>query len=331
MRAAVLTELDKPWALKTLPDPKPQAGQVLLRMKASGLCGTDLHAHHGRMPVPLPIVLGHEPIGVVEEVGAGVNGLRRGDRVGVSWTQRGDGRCRFCQEDRVSLCPEAQTWVHLGGGNSELMLAWATGCTLIPEKLRDEDAAPLLCAGFTVMSGLRNAEPRPGDRVAVVGIGGLGHLAVQYARALGLEVVAVTGSADKKEEARKLGADEVVVAPDNLGQALLDAGGADVILGTTNSAAQATQALKGLRPEGRMVNMGLVDGPIQVDSGQFLSQQVRLVGSRQNRRRDLVEALDLAAAGKVKPRIEVYPLDRINEARERLESGKVRFRAVIKH
>jgi D-arabinose 1-dehydrogenase-like Zn-dependent alcohol dehydrogenase len=167
--------------------------------------------------------------------------------------------------------------------------------------------------------------------VAVLGIGGLGHLAVQYARALGLGVIAVTGNPDKQEEARKLGADEVVVAKTGLGQALLDAGGADVILGTTNSAAHATEALRGLRPEGRMVNMGLLDGPIQADPLHFLSNQVRLIGSKQNHRRDLVEALDLAASGKVKPRIEVYPLDKINDVRDRLEAGKVRYRAVIKH
>jgi D-arabinose 1-dehydrogenase-like Zn-dependent alcohol dehydrogenase len=331
MRAAVMTEVRKPWTIKTLPDPKPQAGQVLIRIRASGLCGTDLHVHHGVMPVSLPLVLGHEPVGVIEAVGAGVAGLRPGDRVGVSWAQRGCGRCRFCQEERISYSPEYQSWMQLGGGNSELMLAWATGCTLVPPGLSDEEAAPIFCAGFTVMSGLRNAAPRPGDRVAVLGIGGLGHLAVQYARALGLEVVAVTGSADKRDEARKLGADDVLVAAKDAGQALFDAGGADVILGTTNSAAQATQALRGLRPEGRMVNMGLLDGPIQADSGHFLSQQVRLVGSKQNLKRDLVEALDLAAAGRVKPRIEIFPLDRINEARDRLEAGKVRYRAVIKH
>jgi len=330
MRAAVMTEVRKPWTIKNLPDPKPQAGQVLIRIRASGMCGTDLHVHHGVMPVPLPLVLGHEPVGEIVEVGAGVAGLRAGDRVGVSWVQRGEGRCRFCQEQREEYCPEYQSWIHLGGGNSELMLAWASGCTLVPAGLKDEEAAPIFCAGFTVMSGLRNAEPRPGDRVAVLGIGGLGHLAVQYARALGLEVIAVTGNREKKEEARKLGADDVIIASDNLGQALLEAGGADVILGTTNSAAHATQALRGLRPEGRMVNMGLVDGPIQADAWHFLSSQVRLIGSKQNHRRDLVEALDLAAAGKVKPRIEVYPLDKINEVRDRLEAGKVRYRAVIK-
>src|SRR5262245_25007025 len=331
MRAAVMTEVRKPWTIKTLPDPKPAAGQVLVRIRASGLCGTDLHVHHGTMAVSLPLVLGHEPVGVIEAVGPGVAGLREGDRVGVSWAQRGCGRCRYCQEGRIAYCPEYQSWMQMGGGNSELMLAWATGCTLVPPGLSDEDAAPIFCAGFTVMSGLRNAAPRPGDRVAVLGIGGLGHLAIQFAKALGLEVVAVTGSADKRDEARRLGADEVLVAAKDVGQALLDAGGADVILGTTNSAAQATQALHGLRPEGRMVNMGLVDGPIQADSGHFLSRQVRLVGSMQNLRRDLVEALELAAAGKVKPRIEIFPLDRINEARDRLEAGKIRYRAVIKH
>jgi len=331
MRAAVMTEVRKPWSIRTLPDPKPQAGQVLVRIRASGLCGTDLHVHHGVMPVPLPMVLRHEPVGTIEEVGPGVFGLRRGDRVGVSWTQRGCGRCRYCHEERVSYCAEYQSWVQMGGGNSELILAWATGCTLVPAGLSDEDAAPICCAGSTAMSGVRDAPPRPGDRVAVVGVGGLGHLAGQCARALGREGVAVSGSADKKVEAGRLGADEVVIASENWGQALLDAGGADVILGTTNSAAQATSALRGLRPEGRMVNMGLLDGPIQADSMQFLSQQVRLVGSKQNHRRDLVEALDLAASGKVKPRLEVYPLDRINEARDRLEAGKVRYRAVIKH
>ena len=331
MRAAVMTEVRKPWTIKTLPDPRPQPGQVLIRIRASGMCGTDLHAHHGVMPVPLPIVLGHEPVGEIVEVGAGVDGLRAGDRVGVSWTQKGCGRCRFCQERRESYCAEAQTWVHMGGGNSELMLAWASGCTLVPQGLSDEAAAPIFCAGYTVMSGLRNAAPKPGERVAVLGLGGLGHLAVQYAKALGLEVFALTGSAAKKDEARRLGADQVIVAGDDLGRALLDAGGADVILGTTNSAAHATQALRGLRPEGRMVNMGLVNGAIQADPMHFLSNQVRLVGSRQNQRRDLVEALVLATSGKVKPMIEVYPLDRVNEVRDRLEAGKVRYRAVIKH
>jgi D-arabinose 1-dehydrogenase-like Zn-dependent alcohol dehydrogenase len=329
MRAVLLKQYDKPWSLETVADPKPAPGQVLIRIRASGMCGTDIHVHHGHFPLELPKVLGHEPVGEIVALGAGVLGLRPGDRVGVSWHQRGDGRCRACQEGRPNYCPEGQTWMNLGGGNSELMLAWATGCTLVPAGLDDAAAAPIFCAGYTVMSGLRNADPRPGDRVAVLGIGGLGHLAIQYARALGLEVFALTGTAAKKDEAKKLGASEVIVATGDLGAALFAAGGADVILGTTNSAAHATQALSGLRPEGRFVNMGALDGPIQADSLLLLSRQARLVGSSQNHRRDLVEALDLAAAGKVRAQIETYPLDKANEVRDRLAAGKVRYRAVL--
>src|SRR3989442_7769061 len=242
MRAAVMTEVKKPWTLKTLPDPRPQPGQVLIRIRASGMCGTDLHAHHGVMPVPLPLVLGHEPGGEIVEVGAGVNGLRAGDRVGVSWTQKGDGRCRFCQEQRESYCPEAQSWVQMGGGSSELMPAWAPGCPLVPQGLSDEAAAPIFCAGYTVMSGLRNAGPKPGERVAVLGIGGLGHLAVQYAQALRLEVFALTRSAAQKDEAPRLRAHQVIVARDHLRPAPLGARRADRLLRTTHSAAHATPA-----------------------------------------------------------------------------------------
>jgi D-arabinose 1-dehydrogenase-like Zn-dependent alcohol dehydrogenase len=329
MRAAVVTAVQKPWSLQNVPDPKPKDGQVLIRIRASGMCGTDLHVQHGHFPVPLPMVIGHEPVGEIVALGAGVTDLRVGDRVGVSWTQKGCGRCRACQIGRPLYCPEAQTWVNLGGGNAELMLAWAQGCTLLPKDIEWNDAAPIFCAGFTVFSGIRNASPRPGDRVAVLGIGGLGHLALQYSKALGLETFALTGSESKVAEAKQLGADEVIVTKGDLGKSLLDAGGADVILGTTNSAEQATQAVKGLRPEGRFVNMGLLDGTIAVDPMQFLLTQARVIGSQQNYRRDLVEALELVASKKVKPMLEVYPLEKANEVRDRLEAGKVRYRAVL--
>jgi D-arabinose 1-dehydrogenase-like Zn-dependent alcohol dehydrogenase len=329
MRAIVLKQFDKPWSLENVTDPKPAAGQVLIRIRASGMCGTDVHVHHGFFPLELPKIVGHEPVGEIVALGPGVTGLRTGDRVGVSWHQHGEGRCRFCQMGRSLYCPEAQTWMNLGGGNAELMLAWADGCTLVPAGLDDAAAAPIFCAGYTVMSGLRNADPKPGERVAVLGIGGLGHLAIQFAKALGLEVFALTGTAAKKDEAKKLGASEVIVASGDLGAALLAAGGADVILGTTNSAAHATQALSGLRPEGRFVNMGALDGPIQADALLLLTRQAKIIGSTQNHRRDLVEALELTASGKVRPQIETYPLEKANEVRDRLAAGKVRYRAVL--
>jgi D-arabinose 1-dehydrogenase-like Zn-dependent alcohol dehydrogenase len=161
--------------------------------------------------------------------------------------------------------------------------------------------------------------------------GGLGHLALQFAKAVGLETVAITGQADKKAELKGLGADEVLLSGDDPGKALTDAGGADVVLSTTNSARQVSSAFAGLRPNGRFVNMGLTDGPISVDPGVLMFGQRQLRGSSQDERRDLFEALALTAAGKVKPKIETYPLAKVNEVRERLEAGKVRYRAVLQH
>jgi len=312
-----------------LPDPKPGAGQVLVRVEASGMCGGDIHLHHGHFPLTPPVVAGHEPVGQIVEVGPGVTTLRVGDRVGVSWHQRGCGRCHFCQEHRWTYCAELQTWMQLGGGNAELMLAWEQGCTLVPSSLRSEDAAPIFCAGHTVMSALRRAAPRPGDRVAVLGIGGLGHMALQCAKALGHPTVAVTNTESKRREAESLGADEVVLAGDDPGAALRAAGGADVIVSTTNSAAQISKALSGLRIEGRLVNVGAPDGPIQLNAMQQFLMQTSLMGSTMGPRRDLLDVLDLAVAGKVRATVETYPLDRVNDVRERLEAGKMRYRAVL--
>jgi 2-desacetyl-2-hydroxyethyl bacteriochlorophyllide A dehydrogenase len=330
MRAAVIKQFNQPWVIETVPDPKPGDGQVLIRIEASGMCGTDLHVHHGFLPVKPPIVAGHEPVGEIVEVGAGVNGLRRGDRVGVSWVQRGCGRCRACQQRKPQFCQNQQSWMTIGGANGELMLAFAEGCTLLPQGLSAQEAAPVFCAGFTVFSGIRATDVRPGERLAVLGIGGLGHLALQYAKALGLETVAVTNSENKRKEAQEMGADHVVLTGSDAGKALMEIGGADVIVSTSNSATQIGQAIGGLRPEGRFVNLGVPDGPLVIsDPMGFMMMQRRIAGSSQNERRDLVEALELVATGKVKPRLEVYPLDRINEVRERLAAGKVRYRAVL--
>jgi D-arabinose 1-dehydrogenase-like Zn-dependent alcohol dehydrogenase len=221
--------------------------------------------------------------------------------------------------------------MHIGGGNSELMLAWASGCALIPDGLSFELAAPIFCAGYTVMSGLRNGDPKPGERVAVLGLGGLGHLALQFSKAVGLETFALTGQAEKKAELIGFGADEVLLAGDDPGKTLQAAGGADVILSTTNSAKQISAAFTGLRPGGRFVNMGVPDGALTINPMVLMFGQRQLRGSSQDERSDLFEALTLTAAGKVKPKIELYPLARVNEVRERLQAGKVRYRAVLQH
>jgi D-arabinose 1-dehydrogenase-like Zn-dependent alcohol dehydrogenase len=290
-----------------------------------------MHVHHGVFPLKPPIVAGHEPAGEIVELGAGVTDFKVGDRVGAFWNQKGCGRCATCQRGRQDQCPNAQSWMNVGGGNSELMLAWASGCALIPEGASFEDAAPIFCAGYTVMSGLRNGDPKPGERVAVLGVGGLGHLALQLSKAVGLETFAITGQSAKKAELTGFGADEVVVAGDDPGKALAAAGGADVILSTTNSAKQIAQAFAGLRPGGRFVNMGLPDGPLQIDPMLLMFGQRQLRGSTQDERSDLFEALQLVAAGKVKPKLETYGLAEVNTALDRLASGKVRYRAVLRH
>jgi D-arabinose 1-dehydrogenase-like Zn-dependent alcohol dehydrogenase len=332
MRAAVITNFNQPWEIKTLPDPRPETGQVLIRIHASGMCGTDLHVHHGNFGLPAPVIAGHEPVGEIVELGNGVTDLKVGDRVGVHWHQKGCGRCRTCQAGNPGACSKAQTWMNLGGGNSELMLAWASGCALLPDGLDYEVAAPIFCAGYTVMSGLRNADPKPGERVAILGVGGLGHLALQYARAVGLETWAITGQANKTAELKALGAHEVLVGGAEPGKAMTDVGGFDIILSTTNASKQIASAFDGLRPKGRLVNMGVAtDGPIALSAMRLLVGQCQLRGSSQDERSDLIEALELVATGKVKPVIEVYPLDRVNEVRDRLEAGNVRYRAVLKH
>ncbi|MDF2695249.1 MAG: alcohol dehydrogenase, partial [Labilithrix sp.] len=283
----------------------------------------------GLFPVKPPLVAGHEPTGEIVELGEGVTDLKVGDRVGVFWNQKGCGRCVACQAG--VQCPNAESWMNLGGGNSELMLAWASGCQLIPDGLDLAAAAPSFCAGFTVMSALRDATPKPGERVAVLGVGGLGHLAVQLSKAIGLETLAITGQANKRAELLALGADDVLIAGDDPGKALREAGGADVVVSTTNSAKQISQVVAGLRPRGRLINTGVADGAITLDPLSTMLMRLEFRGSTPNARSDLAEVLALAARGKVKPQIEVDPLEQANEARERLESGKVRYRAVLQH
>ena len=332
MRAAVITKYNADWEFKSLPDPRPAAGQVVIKIHASGMCGTDLHVHHGAFGLPLPIVAGHEPVGEIVELGAGVVDFKVGDRVGVHWNQKGCGRCRTCQTGDQAHCAQAQSWMHIGGGNSELMLAWASGCTLLPDGLAYEPAAPIFCAGYTVMSGLRNASPKPGERVAVLGLGGLGHLALQFSRAVGLETWAITGQTDKVKELKAMGASEVLVVGAEPGPAMTDAGGFDIILSTTNASKQVSSAVGGLRPNGRLMSMGVTtDGPITLDPMSLLLGQRQVRGSSQDERGDLVEALALVASGKVKPILETYPITKVNEVRERLAQGKVRYRAVLSH
>jgi len=326
MKAAVVPQVSGQWQVKEWPTPKAGPNQVVIKIGASGLCYTDVHITLGHIPTQFPRVLGHEPVGEIVEVGPGVASRKIGDRVGVGWVQRGCGRCEWCLRGKKELCPNAiSTGIGLQGSHAEYMLAYADATMLIPSGLSYEQAAPIFCAGYTVWSGLRLADPKPHERVAVVGIGGLGHLALQYAKAAGFETVAITRSKDKDKMIRQLGADDVVED----GEQLAARGGVDVLLATSNSWSTTADAMKAMRPDGRVILMGVGHEPLHY-LPEHMFKRVRLIGSTQNGMEYLYEALDYAAKGKVKVMAEVYKLDDIAQAYERVASGQVRFRAVIK-
>jgi alcohol dehydrogenase len=245
MLAAVVPSVNEKWEVKEVPTPKPGANQVLIRIHASGICYTDVHATKGVLGVKFPYTIGHEPAGEVVDLGDDVTTREVGDRVGVPWLQSTCGRCEWCQRGKSLFCPNhIATGINIAGGHAEYMVAFADATQLIPDGVSYDQAAPIFCAGYTVYSGLRLADPKPHERIAVVGIGALGHLGIQYSKAAGFETIAVTHSKDKEELAYKLGADNVV----SDGEGLLrgksqhggdgnsssggDGGGANVILAT---------------------------------------------------------------------------------------------------
>lgn len=326
MKSAVVPSLNAKWEIRDVPTPKPGPGQVLVQIHASGMCYTDVHQTRGELPGEFPRTLGHEPVGEVVEVGPGVTTRTLGDRVGVPWLQASCGRCEWCLRAKPMFCPDqVGTSTQVSGGHAEFMLAYAEATMLVPDALAYEQAAPIFCAGYTVWSGLRWADPKPGERVAVVGIGGLGHLALQYAKAAGFETIALSRSPDKDRVIRRLGADAIV----RDGEGLAGAGGVDIVLATGNSADAMADAVRGLRPDGRLVVMGYEPRPLALSIGALITRRIRVVGSQQNGREYLYEALDLAAKGKVEVLTETYPLDEIGTAYERVEAGRVRYRAVI--
>ena len=326
MKAAVVPAVKAKWEVKEVPTPKPEANQVLIKIHASGLCYTDVHITDGHFPTQFPRTLGHEPVGEIVEIGQGVRTRKVGDRVGVPWVQASCGRCEWCLRGKPMFCADQiGTGIGIAGGHAEYMVAYADATALLPERLSYEQAAPIFCAGYTVWSGLRWADPQPHERIAVVGIGGLGHLAVQYAKAAGFETVAISRSADKDKMIRELGADEIV----RDGQGLAKAGGADVVLGTSNSVDAMSDTIQGLRPDGRLVLMGVEAKPLSLNPVDLLIRRIHVIGSQQNGPTYLYEALDYAAKGKVKVIAETYPLNEVVRAYDRVAEGKVRFRAVI--
>ena len=332
MLSSVVPSVNAKWEVKEVPTPQPGVNQVLIKIHASGICYTDVHITKGGLGVKFPYTIGHEPAGEIVALGEGVTTRKVGDRVGVPWVQSTCGRCEWCQRGKL-FCPnQIATGINIAGSHAEYMVAYADATQLLPNGLSYDQAAPIFCAGYTVYSGLRFADPKPHERVAVVGIGALGHLGIQYSKAAGFETIAVTHSKDKEELAYKLGADSVVAD----GKGLLEdkGGGADVILATSNSYKAIADSIKGLRPDGRLILMGVsaTNEPLTLSpelSLDFLFKRHRIIGSTQNDREHLYEALDYVAKGKVKVMTEIFPLEEISNAYDKVADGNVRFKAVI--
>ncbi|HEX7282616.1 MAG TPA: alcohol dehydrogenase catalytic domain-containing protein [Vicinamibacterales bacterium] len=333
MKAVVVSEVKADWALQDKTIPAAGPGQVLVRIRACGICGTDLWLAHGTLKFKeFPLILGHEGVGEVVAVGPGVTERKVGDRVGLPMMQKNCGSCDYCRERHANSFVTAAncaaptlTGVNVDGAHAEYIVAHVDGTVLLPRNISYEHAAPTLCAGYTVWAALRRAAPKPAARVAVVGIGGLGHLAVQYAKYAGFHVTAVTGTADKSTLARKLGADDVVAN----GAELKAAGGADVLMHTSSSHAAVVSAMDGLKPWGKVVMNGIAEDQMVLPALPLVSNSFQIVGSAHNGLEYLSEALEIVARGAVTPMIEVFPKERVGEAYRRAASGAVRFKSVV--
>ncbi|WP_103501331.1 MULTISPECIES: alcohol dehydrogenase catalytic domain-containing protein [unclassified Streptomyces] len=336
MKAAVIPAVSAQWEIQEVTTPRPGPGEVLVKVHACGVCHNDVWVAQGVFPFPTcrPAITGHEAAGEVVELGPGATTRRVGDRVGTTWVQATCGRCAYCRRNlpltgQSAMRCEApvMTGLTAQGGHAEYLSVPAASTVLLPDGIDYPTAAPVLCAGYTAWSALRVSEPQPHERIAVLGIGGLGHMAVQYSRACGYETVAITRSPDKRGLAGSLGADIVV----RNGEELRDAGGADVVLVTGTSYEAATDALQGLRAGGRIV-LATIDpaGTFTIGPGTpFWSRGQRVLGATHQGLSYLTEALALVAEGAVTPMTEVFPMDRVADAVDRAASGQARFRAVV--
>lgn len=321
MKAAVVTGFESPLVIEERPVPEPGAGQVVVRMEACGLCHTDIHAAHGDWPVKPapPFVPGHEGVGVVSAVGHGVTQRAVGDRVAIAWLGHACGRCDHCISGWETLCEQQQnSGYSVDGAFAEYAVADAAYVVPVPDGVSSFDAAPLTCAGVTTYKAIKVARIVPGERVAVFGVGGLGHLAVQYARLVGAEVIAVDLTEEKLQLARELGADHTVNAgTTDPVQAIADLGGADVAIALAVTPRAFEQAFAALRRGGRLVCVALPpegDGPMHLPIFDTVLKGISVIGSIVGTRQDLAEVFRLHALGRTRVVAEARKLEQVNEA-----------------
>ncbi|MEL6170334.1 MAG: alcohol dehydrogenase AdhP [Pseudomonadota bacterium] len=335
MKAAVVTKLGDPLDIREVPVPEIGRGQILVRVRASGVCHTDLHAANGDWPVKPepPFIPGHEGVGEVVKLGAGVDFLKEGDRVGMPWLHTACGHCEHCVGGWETLCESQQmTGYTVDGGYAEYVRADANYVGRLPDGLEFGAAAPVLCAGVTVYKGLKETEVKPGGYVAISGIGGLGHMAVQYAKAMGMHVLAVDVAEDKLALAKELGADITLNAAvvDVADEAQRLVGGVQGALVTAVSTDAFRQAIGMLRRHGTMSLVGLPPGDFPLPIFEVVLKRITVRGSIVGTRLDLQEALAFAGEGKVASHFDWDELDNINAIFERMKVGGIDGRIVMR-
>jgi D-arabinose 1-dehydrogenase-like Zn-dependent alcohol dehydrogenase len=332
MRVVQVPRAGGPFEIVEREIPEPGAGSVRIKIQACGVCHSDSITKNGFMPgIQYPRVPGHEVAGVIDAVGPGVNGWKPGERVGVGWNGGYCGYCDSCRRGDFFACLTFTriTGVTYDGGYADYMIATVEALARIPDELPPADAAPLMCAGVTTFNCLRHTDARPGELVAVLGLGGLGHLGVQYAAKMGFKTVAIARGADKEELARKLGAWHYIdTVSQNPAEELKKLGGAKVILATVTAADAMKAALGGLGVNGAMMVIGAVP-TLEIPSLQMLLACQSVKGWYSGTSIDSQDTLGFSVLTSVRSMNEVFPLEKVDEAYERMESGKARFRAVL--
>ena len=334
MKAAVVTDFTAPLQVKDIPIPEPGPGEVLVRIEASGLCHTDIHAARGDWPVKptLPFVPGHEGVGLVEKLGSGVTSRTVGERVAIAWLGSACGECRYCIAGWETLCEQQQnSGYSVNGAFAEYAVVRAGFAVPVPDGVSSLDAAPLSCAGVTTYKAIKVARVAPAETVAIFGVGGLGHLALQYARIAGAFVIAVDVEDHKLELAKRLGADHVVnAAREDPAEAIQRLGGADVAVALAASSKSFEQAFHSLRRGGRLVCVALpAAGTITLPIFDTVLKGISVIGSIVGTRNDLADVFALHAAGRTKVVAAERKLDEVNESIAEVLAGQVPARIVF--
>jgi D-arabinose 1-dehydrogenase-like Zn-dependent alcohol dehydrogenase len=332
MKVAVIPKAGADFQIvdREIPQPGPQ--QVRIKVQACGVCHSDMFTKEGLWPgIEYPRVPGHEVAGIVDEVGAGVSGWKKEQRVGVGWHGGHDGTCLYCRRGDFGNCQNMKVaGISYDGGYQEYMVAPVEALTAIPEGLSDVEAAPLLCAGITTYNALRHSGALPGDLVAVLGVGGLGHLGIQFANKFGYRVAAIGRGSENEALAKKLGASVYIDnKTSNAAEALRKLGGAQVILATAPSSKAMSEVIDGLAPNGKLMVVGATADSLAVTPIQLITGSRAIQGWASGTPADAEDTLNFAELTGVRPMIETYPLEKAAEAYARMMSGKAQFRVVL--